>query len=303
MRYKISKYILTFLCLFIGIGAIYGSICMLLDPTGKLLQMDSMLPYFQVLPLSKYLFQDYTFSGIALLIVNGITNFIAVYFLVKNEEHGIKLGMIFGITLMLWICIQFVIFPFNFLSTIFFIFGLLQLIMGYATYVFYQQIHFEFSENNYPDIDKDSNCLVVYFSRMGYTKKIAYQKANELKADIIEIKTKERTANTVGFWWCGRFGMHHWPMPIDSLNKNIKEYSKIIIVSPIWVFSIAAPIREFCIRYQDDIKCVEYILTHHMKSDFINVANEMDQLLNIKRKKLTSICIRLGKVKSKHLFE
>lgn len=92
-------------------------------------------------------------------------------------------------------------------------------------------------------------------------------------------------------------------MPIDSLNKNIKEYSKIIIVSPIWVFSIAAPIREFCIRYQDDIKCVEYILTHHMKSDFINVANEMDQLLNIKRKKLTSICIRLGKVKSKHLFE
>ena len=84
MRYKISKYILTFLCLFIGIGAIYGSICMLLDPTGKLLQMDSMLPYFQVLPLSKYLFQDYTFSGIALLIVNGITNFIAVYFLVKT---------------------------------------------------------------------------------------------------------------------------------------------------------------------------------------------------------------------------
>ena len=40
-----------------------------------------------------------------------------------------------------------------------------------------------------------------------------------------------------------------------------------------------------------------------MKSDFINVANEMDQLLNIKRDKLTSICIRLGKVKSKHLFE
>lgn len=51
MRYKISKYILTFLCLFIGMGAVYGSTCMLLDPTGKFLQMDSMLPYFQVLPL------------------------------------------------------------------------------------------------------------------------------------------------------------------------------------------------------------------------------------------------------------
>jgi len=47
MRYKISKILLlTFLCLFIGIGAIYGSICMLLDPTGKLLQMDSMFTLF-----------------------------------------------------------------------------------------------------------------------------------------------------------------------------------------------------------------------------------------------------------------
>ena len=66
--------------------------------------------------------------------------------------------------------------------------------IGYTTYVFYQQIHFEFNKNDYPNIDKDSKRLVVYFSRMGYTKKIAYQKANALKADIIEIRTKEKTS-------------------------------------------------------------------------------------------------------------
>lgn len=57
MRYKRIKKILLFWCLFIGIAAVYGSICMLIDPTGKLLQMNEMLPYFQVLPLVIYYFK------------------------------------------------------------------------------------------------------------------------------------------------------------------------------------------------------------------------------------------------------
>ncbi len=35
-------------------------------------------------------------------------------------------------TLMLWICIQFYMFPPNFMSTAYFIFGLLQAVTGYA---------------------------------------------------------------------------------------------------------------------------------------------------------------------------
>ena len=49
MRYKRTKKILLFWCLFVGIGALYGSICMFIDPTGKLLHMDTLLPYFSVL--------------------------------------------------------------------------------------------------------------------------------------------------------------------------------------------------------------------------------------------------------------
>lgn len=86
MRYKRIKKILLFWCLFIGIAAVYGSICMLIDPTGKLLQMNEMLPYFQVLPFSDILFQNYIFSGICLLTVNGISNLVAVYLIIKNKK-------------------------------------------------------------------------------------------------------------------------------------------------------------------------------------------------------------------------
>lgn len=59
----------------------------------------------------------------------------------------------------------------NVLSTSYFIFGLMQLIIGYITFVFYTQEQFEFNINNYPNINKNNKILVVYFSRMGYTKK------------------------------------------------------------------------------------------------------------------------------------
>lgn len=303
MRYGLTRRLLIFWCLFIGMGAVMGSTSMLADPSGKLLQMEEMLPYFQVLPFSDILFQDFMFSGIALLIVNGLSNLTAAFLIILNKKIGIILGTIFGFTLMLWITIQFIIFPFNYLSTTYFIFGFLQLITGYMAYVFYNQEHFEMSPSDYKNIRKNKKNIVVYFSRMGYTKKIAYEIADNLGAEIIELKTKEKTENTTGFWWCGRFGMHKWCMNIENIDVNLKEYENVIIVSPIWVFSICAPIRDFCYKYSKDINNVEYVFTHYMRSTFLNVADEVDKILNKKRKKFTTICIRLGKVKSYKTFE
>lgn len=298
MRHKRTKKILLFWCLFIGVGALLGGITMLIDPTGKLMKMDEMLPYFQVLPFSNILFQNFIFSGISLLIVNGFSNLTAAYLLIKNKESGIILGTIFGFTLMLWITIQFIIFPMNVLSTSYFIFGLMQLIIGYITYVFYTQEQFEFNINNYPNINKNNKILVVYFSRMGYTKKIAYDEANKIGAEIIELKAKEKTENTLGFWWCGRFGMHKWRMKIEDIKIKLDRYDKVIIVSPIWVFNICSPIREFCYKYAKDMNNVEYIFTHFMKASFKNVADETDKIIGKKRKRFTSICVRFGKIKN-----
>lgn len=295
MRYKITRKFLVFWCLFVGIGALWGSINMFIDPTGKILQMDKMLPYFQVLPLSNILFQNYIFSGIALLIVNGISNLVAVYLLIRNKKAGIILGTVFGLTLMLWTTIQFIIFPINILSITFFVIGIIQLITGYMTYVFYTQEQFKFDPKKYKNIGKNKDVIVVYFSRMGYTKKVAYEEAEKQKADIIEIKAKEKTENTSGFWWCGRYGMHKWRMPIYDINVDLKTYKKVIIVSPIWVFSVSAPIREFCYKYSESIKSVEYIFSHFTNTKCENVADEVDSILNKKREKFTSICIRLGK--------
>lgn len=192
-RYRPARRALLFWTIFIGIGAVAGSSVMLIDPSGGMMGMDAMLPYFQKLPFAEIVFQDYVFSGISLLIVNGISNLTAAALLIANKRIGAVLGGVFGITLMLWICIQFYMFPLNFMSTAYFIFGFIQAITGYMTVVFYDQEHFTVSESDYPNIGSDPTKLVVYFSRMGYTKKKALEAADRTGAEIYEVRAAELT--------------------------------------------------------------------------------------------------------------
>ena len=293
-RYAAARRWLLFWTLFIGIGAVAGAVGMLVDPSGRALGMDAMLPYFQVLPFAEVVFQNFTFSGWALLIVNGLTNLTAAALLLARKRAGAVLGGVFGVTLMLWICIQFYIFPPNFMSTIYFLFGLAQAATGWAACVFQKQEAFRFDPADYPHIGTNPRQLVVYFSRMGYGRRLAYERAERTGAAVYEIRAAERTEGTLGFWWCGRYGMHRWDMPIEPVTVDLAAYDHVTICAPIWVFHLAAPVRAFCRQAAGKIKEVDYILVHHQNSRYENAAAEMDALLGIQHTKLTSVRCREG---------
>ncbi len=299
-RYNIARKILIFWCLFIGIGAVGGAACMLIAPDGSIMGMQGMLPYFQVLPFAKVLFQNFTFPGIALLCVNGIPNLIAAGLLLAGKKSGIICGTVFGLTLMAWIVIQFVIFPSNFMSNIFFDFGILQALTGGAAWIFYNQEHFAVHTGDYPNIGTNHRCLVVYFSRMGYTKQAALQEADRTGAEIYEVKSTERTTGTLGFWWCGRFGMHEWDMPIEEVKVNLSSYDHVTICSPVWVFHLAAPMRSFCKAAKGNIKEASYILTHFNRCAYQSAVSEMDDLLGITATKAESVCVQWGKIQKRY---
>lgn len=296
-RYAVTKKVLVFWTLFIGLGAVWGAVCMFIDPTGSLLQMDDMLPYFKKLPFADILFRDYIFSGISLLIVNGITNLTATVFLLLNKKSGVVLGGVFGITLVLWICIQFYMLPPNPLSTSFFVFGTAQALTGYIAYIFRKQEGFTVDTDEYKNIGTDKSKLVVFFSRMGYVKKISYEYADKTGADIYEIKATEKTDGTLGFWWCGRYGMHRWDMPIENIGIDLFAYNEVTVCSPIWVFSLAAPIRAFLRQANGKIKSANYILVHHTNGTYKNTVAEANKLLGTEHNALINIRCRAGEFK------
>ena len=294
-RFAAARRILLFWTFFIGLGAVGGACAMLLDPSGKIMGMDAMLPYFQALPFAETLFQDLTFSGWALLIVIGVSNLAAAGLLLARKKAGVILGDMLGVTLMLWICIQFYMFPLNFMSTIYFVFGLCQALTGYTAWVFQRQEAFSVRREDYPHIGENPARLVVFFSRMGYGKKLACEEANRTGAAIYEIKAAERTEGTLGFWWCGRYGMHRWAMPIQPLSIDLSAFEHVTICAPIWVFALAAPVRRFCQEAAGRVREADYLLVHHTKGLYENAAREMDALLGVTHTALRSVQCKIGR--------
>ncbi|MDO4492871.1 MAG: hypothetical protein Q4C53_03180 [Clostridia bacterium] len=292
-RFRTARRLLIFWTLFIGLGAVAGASGMLLDPTGAAMGMDTMLPFFQVLPFSDLLFRDLFFSGIALLVVNGLTNLTAAALLLMKKRIGIVLGGVFGVTLMLWICIQFYMFPANFMSTAYFVFGFCQAATGYAAYVFDRQERFRETIPPRP-APTDPTKLVVYFSRMGYGEKIACETAKKTGAELYEIRSTERTEGTAGFWWCGRFGMHRWEMPVVPGPEDLEKYEHVTIVTPVWVFALAAPVRAFCRQAAGKIRTVDIVSVHFSRGRYENVSAEIDRLLGIRHTAYTSVRCRMG---------
>ena len=95
-RFQTARKLLIFWTFFIGLGAVAGAAAMLIDPSGRALGMDAMLPFFQVLPFAGVLFQNFIFSGWALLIVNGLSNLTAACLLLAKKKAGVVLGGVSG---------------------------------------------------------------------------------------------------------------------------------------------------------------------------------------------------------------
>ena len=183
-------------------------------------------------------------------------------------------------------------------TTSFFVFGAAQAATGYAAWVFGKQEAFHVDPADYPNIGTNKKRLVVFFSRMGYVRKLAYEEANRSGAETYEVKSSERTEGTLGFWWCGRYGMHKWQMPIEPVSVSLADYEHVTICTPIWVFSVAAPMRSFCAQAAGKIKEADYILVHHQGSTYKSAADEMDELLGLERTGLRSVQCRKGRYKA-----
>ena len=126
-RFNTARKISIFWTLFIGICAVGGAVTMLVDPSGGRMGMDTMLPYFNKLPFADVLFQDFVFSGVALLIVNGITNMISIYLIHSKSKYDALSGLMCGGILMLWIIVEFYIWGFSGLSVAYGIFAVCQI--------------------------------------------------------------------------------------------------------------------------------------------------------------------------------
>lgn len=93
---------------------------------------------------------------------------------------------------------------------------------------------------------------VVFYSLSGNTQAAAKEIAEGIGADLIELKLVkpfpiEKSKQLALGGMQAMFGMKP---AIQELSKNIKEYDVLILGTPIWAGTIAAPVHSFLNKYQ-----------------------------------------------------
>lgn len=76
MKRPVFLWLLVFLLVFLALGGLYGGISMLVDPSGKAMQMDEVLPLLPV--------PDYFLPGLFLVAVMGIFPLLLTFGLIKQ---------------------------------------------------------------------------------------------------------------------------------------------------------------------------------------------------------------------------
>jgi hypothetical protein len=120
-----------FLTLFIGIGAVIGAVMMWIDPSGAKWGMEPLLEMLRAkMPWPDIFFKNFIPSSFVLLGLNGITQFVAAFLLFKKHPLAYWAVLACGIILMLWIVLEWWVWGFNFMSNIYFVFGLIEVVVA-----------------------------------------------------------------------------------------------------------------------------------------------------------------------------
>lgn len=119
--------LLKFWTLFIGIGALAGALMMWVDPSGRMWGMDALLPVLERrMPWGEALFSSFIFSGFALLVANGLTQYVAFFLIHGKHRLALPAALSSAVILMLWVALEWCLFGFRTMCNVYFAFGLME---------------------------------------------------------------------------------------------------------------------------------------------------------------------------------
>ncbi|RKZ32310.1 flavodoxin [bacterium] len=91
--------------------------------------------------------------------------------------------------------------------------------------------------------------LVIYYSRTGNTAKIALKIAEILNADVEKIIDKTNRSGLWGYLKSGYQAARKRLTDIAEPEHNPAHYDLIIIGTPVWAWTISAPVRTYIYHY------------------------------------------------------
>lgn len=122
-----------------------------------------------------------------------------------------------------------------------------------------------------------SNTLVVYYSRTGATAKVAQALAQATGADVEVLADTVDRRGPIGFLRSLYDAARHRGTALAPLKADPIEYDLVIVGTPDWGASVAAPVRTFLKTFSPRLKRVAFFITDGVK-DHAAVFRDMTTL-------------------------
>ena len=106
-----------------------------------------------------------------------------------------------------------------------------------------------------------SDILVVYFSRTGYTRRVAEQIGREIGADLEPIREPQPRTGLFGYWRSAREALRKTAVEILPPAKPARGYSLVILGTPVWASHLSSPMRAYLAAHSGSLPRVAFFCT------------------------------------------
>ncbi|MDO9390467.1 MAG: flavodoxin [bacterium] len=96
--------------------------------------------------------------------------------------------------------------------------------------------------------------LVVYYSRTGFTKKLALALAAKLQADTEELVDNTSRKGIMGWLKGGRDAVKKFMTVISPAQKDPAQYDLVVVGSPVWAGTMAPALRTYLTQQKAKVK-------------------------------------------------
>jgi len=103
--------------------------------------------------------------------------------------------------------------------------------------------------------------LVVYYSRTGFTGKVADEISLRLGCESEEVLDLKDRSGAMGYLYAGRDAMKGALTELKPTVKNPLDYDIVIVGTPVWAWTLSAPIRTYLSANRGKFKGMAFFCT------------------------------------------
>ncbi len=122
--------------------------------------------------------------------------------------------------------------------------------------------------------------LVTYYSRTGFTGKLANAIADTLGAEVEEIADRKDRSGALGYMRGGKDAMMKAATEIAGADRDPAAYDLVVIGTPVWAWNVSPAIRTYIAGKKARFKAVAFFCTYGGSPG--KTLDEMEALAGIK---------------------